>query len=173
MGLLDDYGLGVKSYFSSHHEWVSAAVFGAFTLTNSLRVLAYVPQMLKAARDENGASAVSYSTWTLFLVSHLTTIAYALVGPGDLVMASIFLANAFACLTIIAITFVKRRRYAARLGAASETPVLPARSRRSGRALAHERLHRAAPVDPLQHRAIRSECKRKQRHSTAPAISNE
>jgi hypothetical protein len=118
MGWLENSGLGIKAYFSSHHEWVPAAVFGAFTLTNSLRVLAYVPQMLKAAQDGNGASAVSYSTWTLFLISHLTTIAYALVCPGDLVMAFIFLANAFACLTIIAITFVKRRRYAARLRAA-------------------------------------------------------
>jgi hypothetical protein len=33
-------------------------------------------------------------------------------------MAFIFLANAFACPTIIAITFVKRKRYAARLRAA-------------------------------------------------------
>ena len=117
-GSLDEYGGGIKAYFSSHHEWVSGAVFCAFTLTNSLRILAYVPQMLKAAQDHNGASAVSYSTWTLFLISHLTTIAYALVCPGDLMMAFIFLANAFACLTIIAITFVKRRRYAARLPAA-------------------------------------------------------
>jgi Flp pilus assembly pilin Flp len=117
-GSLDDYGRGIKAYFSNHHEWVAGAVFGAFTLANSLRVLAYVPQMLKFAQDENGASAVSYSTWTLFLISHLTTIAYALVCPGDLVMAFIFLANAFACLAIIAITFVKRRRYAARLRAA-------------------------------------------------------
>ena len=117
MDLLDDYGLVIKTYFSEDHEWVSAVVFGAFTLANSLRVLAYVPQMLKAAQDVNGASAVSYSTWTLFLISHLTTIAYALVCPGDLVMALIFLANAFACLTIIVITFVKRRRYAARLRA--------------------------------------------------------
>jgi len=74
--------------------------------------------MLKAAQDVNGASAVSCSTWTLFLISHVTTIAYALVCPGDLVMALIFLANAFACLTIIVIIVLKRRRYAARHRAA-------------------------------------------------------
>jgi hypothetical protein len=117
-GSLDDYGRGIKAYFSSHHEWVAGAVFGAFTLANSLRVLAYVPQILKAAQDENGASAVSCSTWTLFLISHVTTIAYALVCPGDLVMAFIFLANAFACLTIIVIIVLKRRRYTARHRAA-------------------------------------------------------
>ena len=54
----------------------------------------------------------------LFLISHVTTIAYALVCPGDLVMAFIFLANAFACLTIIVIIVLKRRRYAARHRAA-------------------------------------------------------
>ena len=117
-GSLDDYGLGIKSYFSRHHEWVSGAVLGAFTLANSLRVLAYVPQMVKAARDVNGASAVSCSTWTLFLISHVTTIAYALVCPGDLVMALIFLANAVACLAIIVIIVLKRRRYAVRHRAA-------------------------------------------------------
>jgi hypothetical protein len=117
-GSLDDYGRGIKAYFSNHHEWVAGAVFGAFTLANSLRVLAYVPQILKAAQDENGASAVYCSTWTLFLISHVTTIAYALVCPGDLVMAFIFLANAFACLTIIVIIVLKRRRYTARHRAA-------------------------------------------------------
>jgi hypothetical protein len=135
MAWLNDYGLGIRAYFSEHHEWVAGAVLGAFTVMNSLRVLAYVPQMLKAARDENGASAVSYSTWTLFLMSHLTTIAYALVCPGDVVMALIFLANAVACLTIIAITFLKRRRYAARLRATSTVPMLAARSHRTVRAL--------------------------------------
>jgi hypothetical protein len=159
MDSLDGYGLVIKAYFSTHHEWVSAAVFGAFTVTNSLRVLAYVPQMLKAARDANGASAASYSTWTLFLISHLTTIAYALVGAGDLVMALIFLANAFACLTIIAITFVKRRRYAVRIGAASTAPASHVRSRRSGRAFAPSDLHEHRPISSARARVCQRECK--------------
>ena len=78
------------------------------------RILAYVPQMLTVAKDINGASGISYTTWTLFLMSHLTTIAYAIIYLGDLVMALIFLGNVLACLAIIAITFVKPRRYAAR-----------------------------------------------------------
>ena len=115
LSVLDDYGLSIKAYVSNNHEWLPAAVFGAFTVMNTLRILAYVPQMLKAAQDANGASAISYATWTLFLISHLTTIAYALVGPGDLVMALVFAANTLACLAIISITWVKRRRFAARL----------------------------------------------------------
>ena len=112
---LEDYGLSIKAYVSSNHEWLPAAVFGVFTVMNTLRILAYVPQMLKAAQDANGASAISYATWTLFLISHLTTIAYALVGPGDLVMALVFAANALACLAIISITWVNRRQFSVRL----------------------------------------------------------
>ena len=104
-----------KIYLSGNDQWLRSAVFGAFTLVNALRILAYVPQMLTAARDTNGASGISYATWTLFLVSHLTTITYAIVCLGDAVMASIFFGNALACLAVIAITFVKRRQHAARL----------------------------------------------------------
>lgn len=111
---LKDYGISAKVYFSANHEWFSTTVFWAFTFVNSLRILAYVPQMLTAAKDVNGASGISYTTWTLFLISHLTTIAYAIVCLGDLVMALIFLGNALACLAVIAITFIKRRRYVAR-----------------------------------------------------------
>ncbi len=108
--------VGAKVYsVGQHDEWFRNAVLGAFTLVNSLRILAYVPQMLTAAKDINGASGISYTTWTLFLVSHLTTITYAIVYLGDAAMASIFFGNALACLAVIAITFVKRRQYAAHL----------------------------------------------------------
>lgn len=108
-------GIGAKIYLNGNDEWLRSIVFGAFMLVNSLRILAYVPQMLTAAKDVNGASGISYTTWALFLVSHLTTIAYAIVYLSDAVMASIFFGNALACLAVIAITFVKRRQYAANL----------------------------------------------------------
>ncbi len=104
-----------KIYLAGDDEWLRSAIFVAFTFVNSLRILAYVPQMLTAAKDVNGASGISYATWMLFLVSHLTTIAYAIVCLGDPIMSFIFFGNALACLAVIAITFVKRRRYAARL----------------------------------------------------------
>jgi len=111
LAVLNGWGIVAKSYFNTNHEWIPSAVFGLFTLVNSIRILAYVPQMLKAAKDVNGASGISFVTWSLFLLSHLTTIAYAIVCLGDLVMALIFFGNACACLAIIAITFLKRRRY--------------------------------------------------------------
>lgn len=83
----------------------------AFSLVNSIRVLAYLPQILKASRDENGATAISFVTWGLFLISHVTTVAYALVILADLVMALIFFGNAMACLTILLIVATKRKRH--------------------------------------------------------------
>jgi len=51
----------------------------AFTLCNSLRIVAYVPQIARAAKDQSGAEAISFGTWGLFLVSHASGTAYAIV----------------------------------------------------------------------------------------------
>jgi hypothetical protein len=80
----------------------------AFTLCNSVRVFAYLPQLWKAATDEGGAKAVSTLTWGMFLVSHVATAAYALVNRADLWMAAMFLANAGACAAILGVAAWKR-----------------------------------------------------------------
>ena len=49
-----------------------------FTLFNTLRFLAYVPQIARALKDRSGAQAISLETWSLFLVSHLS----AMAGPA-------------------------------------------------------------------------------------------
>jgi hypothetical protein len=49
-----------------------------FTLCNSLRVLAYLPQISRAARDRSGAQAISFMTWGLFLFSNISAVAYRL-----------------------------------------------------------------------------------------------
>ena len=84
---------------------------GAFAVCNSLRMFAYLPQIFKAASDENGASAISYTTWSLFLLAHLSTVAYALVNQADWWLAVCFALNAACCLAIVAIAYGKRRRY--------------------------------------------------------------
>ena len=83
----------------------------AFTLCNSLRVLAYVHQIARAASDESGAAAISLATWGLFLFSHVSATAYALVNKEDWTMALIFLGNAIGCTAIILIAVWKRSRY--------------------------------------------------------------
>jgi hypothetical protein len=85
-----------------------------FTLSNSLRVFAYVPQITKAVRDGSGAEATSFGTWALFLVSHASAMAYALVNKEDWTMASMFLFNAAGCVAILSISAWKRSRHRGR-----------------------------------------------------------
>jgi hypothetical protein len=87
---------------------VTLAVFASF---NSLRFLAYVPQIARAYRDQSGAEAISFATWALFLASHLSATAYAIVNQRDWTMAVVFLGNALGCGIIILIAGVKRSRH--------------------------------------------------------------
>jgi len=90
---------------------MSAAVeiaIAIFAVSNSVRVVAYVPQIVRVARDRDGAAAVSCLTWLLFAVSHLSTVAYAVVVIDDWGMATIFGVNMLCCLFIIGLTIYKR-----------------------------------------------------------------
>jgi hypothetical protein len=82
-----------------------------FTLFNTLRFLAYVPQIARALKDRSGAQAISLGTWSLFFVSHLSAMAYAIVNQHDWTMATLFLLNGMGCALIIAIATVKRSQY--------------------------------------------------------------
>jgi hypothetical protein len=99
----------------------------AFTVCNSIRVLAYVPQIWKAATDDNGAKALSYTTWSLFLVSHVTTAAYLVVNRQDGALATMFLVNAAACATILAVAACRRARLQASRTATTGSNIIPLR----------------------------------------------
>jgi uncharacterized protein with PQ loop repeat len=83
-----------------------------FTACNSIRVVAYVPQILKAATDKNGASSISFMTWSLFLLAHLSTVAYAIINRSDWGLAACFTINAVCCIVILVIAHWKRRSHA-------------------------------------------------------------
>lgn len=72
-------------------EEITLALFAA---SNSMRIIAYVPQIHKAATDTHGASSISGATWSLFLIANLSTIAYALVNLSDWWLAACFAGNA-------------------------------------------------------------------------------
>src|SRR5215475_8569053 len=98
----------------THFEMSAADItLFAFTLCNTLRVLAYLPQITRAAKDCGGAKAISFTTWALFLFSNISAVAYALVNMRDLTMAVIYIGNAIGCGTILLITAWKRSRYRA------------------------------------------------------------
>jgi hypothetical protein len=86
--------------------------------------VAYLPQILKAAADKNGASAISYTTWSIFLAAHLSTVAYALINRSDWGLAACFAGNAVCCATILAVACWKHREHAKR-APLSAGPQLP------------------------------------------------
>jgi uncharacterized protein with PQ loop repeat len=90
-------------------EEITLALFAA---CNSIRVVAYIPQILKAATDKNGASSISCTTWTLFLIAHVSTVAYALINRADWGLAACFAVNAVCCVAILAVAYWKRRNHA-------------------------------------------------------------
>ena len=94
---------------------IADITLAAFTICNSVRVIAYVPQITKAATDEDGAQAISFTTWILFLISNASAMAYSLVNQSDWMMASMFLANAVGCTAIILVGAWKRTQHRCRL----------------------------------------------------------
>ncbi len=109
---------------------IAEITLAVFTLFNSARFLAYVPQIIKAIKDQSGAEAISFGTWALFLASHLSAMAYAIVNQADWTMASLFLSNALGCGAIILIAGWKRshhRRHTARAATDDDCPVEPFR----------------------------------------------
>jgi hypothetical protein len=92
-----------------------------FAVCNSIRVFAYVPQIRKAALDRNGASAISYTAWALFFITHVSTVAYALVNREDFWLAASFAGNALCCLCILALAFCNHRSHVRRLVVGDQT----------------------------------------------------
>jgi len=102
---------------------IADITLAVFTFCNSLRFLAYIPQIAKVIRDQSGAEAISFGTWGLFLASHASATAYALENQGDLTMASMFLGNALGCGAILLIAAWKRSRHRRRrIGKAVKCP---------------------------------------------------
>jgi uncharacterized protein with PQ loop repeat len=83
-----------------------------FAACNGARIIAYVPQLLKAATDKNGAVSISLMTWLLFCIANLSTVAYALINRSDWWLAACFAGNALCCVAIVVITSWKRRSHA-------------------------------------------------------------
>lgn len=82
----------------------------AFAVTNSMRVVAYIPQIVRLMRDRSGAAAVSCCTWMLFLISHIATAAYAGVVLCEQWMCLLFAANAVCSAAIVILACLRRRQ---------------------------------------------------------------
>jgi uncharacterized protein with PQ loop repeat len=105
---------------------VEEITLALFTACNSIRMVAYLPQILRAATDKNGASSISCTTWSLFLIAHVSTVAYALMNRADWGLAACFAGNAVCCLVILAVAYWKRRGHARRTLPYASQPALRA-----------------------------------------------
>jgi uncharacterized protein with PQ loop repeat len=105
---------------------VAECAMAAFALLNSGRALAYVPQIVRVYRDQNGAAAVSLITWAMFASSNLATAVYAHAVYSDALMATVFALNTLACLLVVILTAMKRSTFVWRrvsgAGGACEQP---------------------------------------------------
>ena len=94
---------------------ISSLTLLLFTVFSGLRMFSYLPQIRRVARDANGASAISYSTWTLWTGANIATALYALSNLGDMYLAFVSIVYAACCVTVIVLTMLKRRGPAPRV----------------------------------------------------------
>jgi hypothetical protein len=80
----------------------------AFTIFNAMQIVSYIPQILCVTRDQHGASAISYSTWAIWLAGSGATTAYAMVNIWDPWLAVVNAVHTLCCAAVIALTAWKR-----------------------------------------------------------------
>ena len=80
----------------------------AFSFFNILRLVSYFPQIVAVARDQNGASAISFSCWSIWIGANGSTGLYAWVKLADVPLALISGFNAACCAAILLLAVYKR-----------------------------------------------------------------
>lgn len=68
--------------------------------------------MARVAADNDGAKAISYSTWSMWIGANVSTAAYALVNLSDWTLFAVSIANTSGCLAVVMLTAWKRHRHA-------------------------------------------------------------
>ena len=86
---------------------ITLAIFSIF---NILRLGSYVPQIVRVATDNEGAKAISYSTWCVWIGANGSTAAYAVVNIADWMLFAVSSVNALGCAAVVALTMWKRRQ---------------------------------------------------------------
>lgn len=84
------------------------ATFAVFAFFNALQIVSYLPQIICVARDRNGATAISYSSWAIWLAGAAATVAYATINIWDVWLALVNAVHAACCLIVILLTAFKR-----------------------------------------------------------------
>ena len=88
--------------------------FALFSLFNLLRLGSYLPQIARVASDSDGAKAISYSTWCVWIGANGSTAAYAVVNIMDWTLFTVSAVNTAGCAAVVLLTMWKRREFARR-----------------------------------------------------------
>jgi hypothetical protein len=83
-----------------------------FSIFNILRVGSYLPQIVRVAMDTEGAKALSYSTWSLWIGANASTAAYAAINVADMTLFTVSAMNAIGCALVVGLTALKRHQHA-------------------------------------------------------------
>lgn len=81
-----------------------------FTACNTLRIAAYVPQMMILARHADAAASFSFGTWALFAAANLSTAFYAGAMLGDAALGIVSALSAMCCGALIGLAAWRRPR---------------------------------------------------------------
>ena len=87
--------------------------FLLFTVFSLLRIVSYLPQIRAVAIDANGATAISYLTWSLWTGANIATALYAAINLHDFLLSAVSVVYAACCIAVILLTALQRRRSAA------------------------------------------------------------
>ncbi len=85
--------------------------FAIFVLFNTLRLVSYLPQIVRVARDPYGAGAISYTCWVIWIGANASTAAYAAINLDDPWLSAVSSFNAACCTIVVGLTFWKRNRW--------------------------------------------------------------
>ena len=79
-----------------------------YVITNSLRVLFYAPQIRAVLKADDGARALSITTWSFWTFAHLTATLYGWFVIHDSAFSAIFAGN-LACAAAVTLIAARKR----------------------------------------------------------------
>ena len=90
---------------------IEEIIIGAYAITNSLRIFAYLPQIVTVLRASDRAEAVSLVTWAFWTLANIATTAYTAAILEDFLSTVIFAGNSACCAVVVFIVAWKRKHY--------------------------------------------------------------